>query len=87
MTVKISVDMYEYWKQNDAWKKAEEEIEPEIKVKEPFGNLEVLNRYIENYKKLSLLVENYVKLLEEDRTRIFSAVTALMDVDGNLLRQ
>lgn len=87
MAGEINVKLYEYLKQSQVWKQAEEEIEPKINTLEPCGELEVLNQYIETYGKLSLLVENYVKLLEEDRTRILEAIVTLLEADANLINQ
>lgn len=87
MAGEIKISLEEHRQQSLVWQQVEEAIEPEIEIPEPWGELEVLNRYVENYGRLSLLLESYVKLLQEDRQRILGAVVALLDVDANLLKQ
>ena len=52
---------------------------------EPWGKSEVLNRYLENYGKLSLLIEQYVALLQEDIAYIYEAAGTLVETEGKLL--
>lgn len=85
MAGEIKISPEEFTKQSEDWKQTEGEIAPEINRLEPYGELEVLNRYISNYGKLSLLIGDYVKLLQEDRDRIFCAVATFLDEQEKLL--
>lgn len=87
MAGEIRISREEFEKQGAVWKQSEEDISPEIYVLEPYGELEVLNKYLEFYGELSLLLEEYVELLEEDRGRILGAVEEMLTADANLLKE
>ncbi|MCM1145140.1 MAG: DUF5344 family protein [Blautia sp.] len=67
-------------------KEAAENLEPEIKENEPRSELEVLNRYLRNYRELSALLGQYAALAKEDAGYIQDAAEKLADVDRNLLQ-
>lgn len=81
----IRISLSELEEQNEQLKAAEELVEPKAEVMEPWGEAEVLNRYLENYGKLSLLIEQYVSLLQEDITYIYEAAGTLVETEGKLL--
>lgn len=81
----IRISLSELEEQNEQLKAAEELVEPKAEVMEPRGEAEVLNRYLENYGKLSLLIEQYVSLLQEDIAYIYEAAGTLVETEGKLL--
>lgn len=86
MAEEIKISPQEFVQQIEEWKQKEELINPEINTLEPFGELEVLNRYINNYGKMSLLIGDYLKLLQEDRNRIFGAIATFLEAEAKLLK-
>ena len=68
----------------DKLQNAEEGINTEIHQIEMKGELEVLNRYLENYAKIAVLLENYKELLKEDRERIYEAAGSFQEADRKM---
>lgn len=71
--------------ETDKLQNAEEGIDTEIQQIEMKGELEVLSRYLKNYEKIAVIIENYKELLKEDRERIYQATGSFLEADKKML--
>lgn len=60
-------------------------VEPEIQEMKAWGESAVVDRYLEDYKKMSLLVGQYVSLLKEDLEYVCDAAGELLVADRQIL--